>query len=512
MPDHVPLSAPESSGVPQFRSFGHAVLNAVVSIAVLSACVYGFYALGERQPPERRKVTKAGAASVAVEAVQNHSGPLIVKTNGVVVPFRDVKLAAEVSGRVIRQSANLRTGRRVTAGETLLTIDPANFELDIRRLQRQQAQGKAELAALDVSVTNTAELLKLEHSKLKLAESERQRQESLQQRKVATDTDVEAARRAELEARGAVVEIENSQRQLAAQRLLLLERQQLTAVELERAELDLTRTVIKAPINGVVVQSMVEEETFLTAGSPFAVIEDTSAVEVRTSLTVDEMYWLWNDSSAGNMVQQLTDGVAADSLALPAIPATVTFELGQRQYQWQAVLERIDGTGIDQQTRTIPCLFRVDRPDQVARPGHSPDDYANDGPRSLMRGMFVSLEIAATAHRPLYEVSELALRPGQRIWLVRDDAIHIVPVDVVSFADDRVVIDAAGLNSDDRVVVSPVQNIREGLPVAPVPQGGKEPIDPPPSKAAERAEPKPGTAPVTSDGQRSEPEASQVSA
>ena len=55
------------------------------------------------------------------------------------------------------------------------------------------------------------------------------------------------------------------------------EGQTLTETMLERAQLDLGRTRISAPVSGVVVEEMVEAESFVSKGSPLVTIEDTSA-------------------------------------------------------------------------------------------------------------------------------------------------------------------------------------------------------------------------------------------
>lgn len=247
---------------------------------------------------------------------------------------------------------------------------------------------------------------------------------------------------------------------MVAGRELIIQKQAATKVALERAHLDLDRTTVTSPIDGRVVTSSVEEQSFVAAGTSFVTIEDTASVEVRSNLTVDQMYRVWN-SDMGTPADAVDTLVQDDRV--PPIPATVQYRLGTRTYQWQATLERIDGAGIDAATRTYPCLFRVDAPERVSR---LIETDRNDGPKRLMRGMFVSVQLKTESNRPLVQCSEMAIRPGNRVWLNRDGKLHIVPVEIVGREGDRVIIDAEGLWSDANpaaVVVSPVSNPSEGM-------------------------------------------------
>ncbi|WP_146455104.1 efflux RND transporter periplasmic adaptor subunit [Rubripirellula tenax] len=459
-------------------------MNLIVSAAILGGCFFGYSLLGERKRPTRGKPPKPDGTVVTTAMLLPHQGPVTLSANGVVVPLREIRLATEVAGRVVFQSENLRPGRTVAADEVLVRLDPTEYELEVRRLVTQQAQEAAELAATDVSIENTKQLLSLAKEQLKLAADERARVDSLVQRQAASMSEVDVTKRSELTAKSSLVELENRQRELVAGRELIVQKRAATEVALARAQLDLDRTVIKSPIRGRVVASMVEVESFVGAGASFVTIEDISVVEVRSNLTVDQMFRVWNSIAARpthpistHPIDEDVDLIADDQV--PPVPATIAYRLGLRTYQWQAVLERIDGVGIDAATRTYPCLFRVDAPEQVTRPLNS---ASNDGPNRLMRGMFVSVMLKAESRRPLASCPEMAIRPGNRIWINRDGKLHIVPIEVVAREGDRVIIDAEGFLLDDTaaaVVISPVSNPSEGMKLL---SSGK-----PPSKVADES-------------------------
>ena len=60
-----------------------------------------------------------------------------------------------------------------------------------------------------------------------------------------------------------------------------------------------TYAQITAPIDGVIVLEEVEEDSYVNKGTLLVAIEDTSAVEVKCSLRMDELYWLWCQAFSG---------------------------------------------------------------------------------------------------------------------------------------------------------------------------------------------------------------------
>lgn len=257
-------------------------------------------------------------------------------------------------------------------------------------------------------------------------------------------------RRAVLTAAAAVVQLVNQQRDLQAQRETLAEQQLLTSIAIERAQLDLARTKIVAPISGRVVSLGAEENSYVQAGTSFVTIEDTSSVEVRVNLTANQMKWVW--ASTDNDVSQVS--------------AQVIHQSDSRRYAWDAAFERIDGVGIDTATRTYPCLFRVQQP---VRSSH------DDGPSELRRGMFVTVGMSLRPRRTLYNIPEAAIRPGNRVWFEVAGKLAIESVEVVSRVDGNVIvaIEPAGpmdiaevdLTTIAAVIVSPISDPIVGMAV-----------------------------------------------
>lgn len=75
------------------------------------------------------------ATPVRTAFVEKGDGHIEIDADGVVVPIREVTLAAEVPGRIMKKSANCRAGKFVKAGTVLFEIDNRDYQLDVARLE-----------------------------------------------------------------------------------------------------------------------------------------------------------------------------------------------------------------------------------------------------------------------------------------------------------------------------------------------------------------------------------------
>jgi len=183
---------------------------------------------------------------------------------------------------------------------------------------------------------------------------------------------------------------------------------------------------------------------------------------------MDEVARVWGSVSSQTTAQPLQSrGGAYD---LPDVPAKVVFELGDRQFQWEGVLSRQEGGGLDARTRTLPCRVLVPDPGSVTaldRYGQPLPQLPLGSPTSLLRGMFVQVEVLVEAPRKMLAVPIDAVRPSGDIWLLRNEELVIVRPTRMHATDDAVLYSAedAGLLPGDRVIVSQLANPYDGMAV-----------------------------------------------
>ena len=428
-------------------------------LIVVALGIGGFVAMGSRRstkPPVRERPP---IPLVEVVAAELHDRGLDFDVDGVAVPYRELLLTAKVAGTIDVKDDECKAGRFVKKGTLLLEIDPRDYRLEVERLKRQLKEAEGNIREVDVELANNKQLALLASDELELRRKELDRIIRLFNRNVGTDSEVDTAKRNELAARNSRLTLTNQERLLSAKRDRLEDAKALVQTQLEKAELDLERTRIVAPTDGVIVMDHVESGTYVQPGTTLVTLEDTRAVEVRCNLRMEELDWLWRQQDALNVRTDM-DPVQVD-YKFPETDVTVIYELGGRRFTWKGKLSRYDGVGLDQRTRTVPCRVFVENPGAVRLEGSdglTSESPTVAGPPALVRGMFVTVQIHAHPQAMLLRLPERAIRPGNEIWLVRKGKLDRGHVHVARVTPEGVLIDAArsDLSPGEQVVVTPL--------------------------------------------------------
>lgn len=452
------------------------ILGWIAPFAILAAAAGVFYLLGSQPPPTRNEGDADAAMPVRTAVVTEASGQIEIDLDGVVVPLKEVSLAAEVAGRVRLKTDACEAGSFVTKDTLLLEIDPRDYELDVERLLREVAQAGIYIEEVQEELLQNDESIGLAQRQVAISQREVTRLETLKANRVVTESEHDRALRDELTAINTLTQLKGQQRVLEKRKNRLAEGRLLAETQLERVRIDLARTRIVAPFDGVIVNDPVEQDSYVSKGTPLVTIEDTSAAEIRTSLRMDEVARVWGSGSASGDAapRPARRGGAYD---LPDVPARVVFELGSRQFQWEGTLSRQEGGGLDARTRTLPCRVLVPDPAGVTaldRYGQPLGQLPPGSPTSLLRGMFVQVEVQVEASRKLVAVPIDAVRPSGDIWLIRNNELVIVRPPRVHATGDSVLYAAedSGIVPGDRVVVSQLANPYEGMAIEETPLPG----------------------------------------
>ena len=453
------------------------IIGWIAPVAILGAAIAAFLFLGAQPPPARVEVEAPSAIPVRTAAVVAQEGGVDIEADGVVVPLREVTLAAEVGGRVLEKSPSCKAGQYVTKGTVLFRIDPRDYEFDVARLERELQQAVLSIDEIDEELSQNAESIELSKQQVAIASREADRLDTLAQGRIVTESAADQAVRDRLTTSNALSNLQGQRRVLQKRRNRFVEAEALASTMLERAKLDLERTSVVAPVDGVVVDDMVEQESYVSKGTTLVVIEDTSAAEVKSSLRMDEVARIWGSQSAA---------VAASPGAheIPETSASVVYRLGDRTYQWSGTLSRQEGRGLDEKTRTLPCRVLVPEPTAlraVDAYGAFMPKLPPEAPRSLLRGMFVQVRVHVDSVQDLVSIPEDAQRPTGEVWVVREGRLVVLHPRPIHVSSGRVYFDSAssGLVAGDRAVTSQLANPRDGMAVsdgdAPVASGPLRP-------------------------------------
>ncbi len=474
----------------------HLLVRSAMPLLILAAGVAVMLAMGSRKQETREPENQRQVPQLETIAVQSFAGDLTLETDGVVAPLRDIEVAAEVMGRVHFKSDVCRAGHFVPRGTPLLEIDPRDYELAVLQSQKQQEQAEAELAEIDVDLSNIESLIVLAERDRELQQNELDR--VLRISRSISESEADRARRAVLVADNTLQTLKNQLRANRVRRNRLQIAAQLAHAALQKAQLDLERTKIAAPVDGVIVRDSAEEGSFVQRGTALFTIQDTSSVEVQVSLEMNDLYWLWRQRPAADSppaastmaastmaastmaASTMADDGAAAAYRVPRTAATVIYQFAGREdlrFSWQGTLTRFEGSGLDERTRTAPCRVVVARPREATPVGSSANQPAGSAPPALVRGMFVSVLLHVRLDTPLVRIPDETVQPGKRVWRVRDGRLtQLGPLALVQRLEERAAdgqlhrywvtpAQESNLSPSDQLVLSPPEGLADGAQV-----------------------------------------------
>jgi multidrug efflux pump subunit AcrA (membrane-fusion protein) len=400
------------------------LLGILIPLSLIGIGIGAFFAMGQKKArpaaaeglDTASKLQKLPIVAIGKVVSTETLKSLDLNISGSVVPFRQINLAVEIAGRVRMKSENCQIGKFVKRGEVLFELDPTDFELDVERLEAMQQSELAQQGELDQDIANAKKSLQLADEELAIMDKDLKRLSSLA-KGLASEAELDQARRQRVISANQRQNIQNQLQTFETRRARLKTNERLAAAQLQQAKVNLERTKIVAPIDGVIVTESVQTDSFVQRGATLCVIEDTQHVEVSCSLRSDQLLLILQQSQAS----------AASNYELPHTPVTVVYQVSGREeikYEWRGELSRYEGIGLDPQSRTSPVRVRVDNPQEVYQNGARVYDKSGGGLPALVRGMFVECKIHTTPPKNTVLVPKLALKPGNQIWrFVQDDSL-----------------------------------------------------------------------------------------
>jgi RND family efflux transporter MFP subunit len=209
--------------------------------------------------------------------------------------------------------------------------------------------------------------------------------------------------------------------------------------ELTKAELQLERTRIKAPFDGRVAEKEVDIGQYVTTGQKLAVLYATKAAEIVVPLPTEDLAWFH--------VPGFTNGNGRGADAL------VQVRIAGETRQWPGRIVRSEGK-LDQRTRMVNVVVRVE------------DPYATRPPLAV--GLFAKVTIQGRTLEQAALIPRAALRDDDQVWVVDPKGrLTFRTVVVARLGFDGAIIHS-GLEPGERIVVSTLKGVSDGMRVRPV--------------------------------------------
>ena len=356
---------------------------------------------------------------------------------------REVNLSFRVSGPLVVFPA--KVGDEVKRGDLLARIDPRDFEVNLRNVQGQLAGARANLAAMRRARPEQIGRLKAQvqeaEAVLKRAESEYQRELRIFKQypgatsQTAIDRKLEQKERAEADLRRVREELRIGEAGARAEDIAA-KKAEITSLQasVTSAKDQLTYTYLKAPFDGVVVETYVDNFETVLPKQPILRVLDPSSIEFTINVPESLI-------GLAPYVEQIN--VKFDALPGIEVPAKIK-EIGKEA---------------SQATRTYPVTLAMGQPaDGEILPGMAGE--ASIVSRPPEKSKLVGIEIPATA---VFSGDD---PPKSYVWIV-DEATKTLSrreVQIGQLARFGVLI-KSGLKPGEWIVIKGVHSVDEGQQV-----------------------------------------------
>lgn len=406
-----------------------------VAVVLLISAALAVALVWLRPRAEKQERTEEGRL---VEVVETHAQrlPVMVDAYGTVAPRESLQLVAEVRGQVVSMHPSFKEGAFVPAGDVLVTIDPRDYELAVRRARVGIRQAQADLDRLEQDIRNLKASLALACADVELTLAEVNRLKKLAGKDMASQSVLDKADRQHLTSRERVQALENQLALTGPNRIRLRSQLEMAKVALAQAELELTRCRIDAPFDAWVLHKTVETGQHLNAGQPVGSIYRAGAFEIEVKVPPADIAWFAD---------------ADDTGAHP--PVNILYAETTPTRQWTGRVARIKAA-LDAATRTLPVVVEVDDPTAL-----QPGSLAAG---RLKPGMFVTVSIQGREVDNVHRLPRHLVRDGDTVYLARNDRLAIQPVTILRRFKDSVLV-SDGLSDGDLVITSPISGAVGGM-------------------------------------------------
>ena len=374
------------------------LLKILLPVVFFAAAAFAAKTVRENAPEPRKRPPSEQVRAVEAITVSTGTFEISLSSRGTIRAANENSVVPEITGKVVSVSPNFVAGGEFKAGDVLVEFDSKDFEIALTQAEANVAQASATL------------------------QEERARSKQAQ-------ADWKALGRS-----GSPSALTARLPQVAAARAVLASAQ----AQVQRAELDLSRTLLVAPYDGSVLTASVTNGEFVNRGTALGRIFESEQLEIRLPLATGELdrldlkkYQNAAGTEANVMLRANTEQSESDS--------------------WSAALVRSEG--IDAQTQQAFVVARV-------------LDESNSSGNVLRVGQYVVADIVAAQIENVYVIPRSALREGREVILVdSNDALQPTDVEVLWTDQTQAAISADSLPEAPVIVTTVLGSVVAGTPV-----------------------------------------------
>ena len=376
------------------------ILKGVLPLALLGVAALAAITMIRNRPEAEIQPPQIAPPGVRVHAVELEDVDLSVISEGTVQPRTESELVPEISGRVISISPSFAEGGFFEEGDTLLEIDPFDYQQAVIAARSQLAQ-----------------------SRLRLAQEEAEAEIAQREWDEIGEGDPRALTLRE-------PQLEDARAGVAA-----------AEANLVRAERDLDRAEVRAPYAGRVRRKNVDVGQFVTIGNSVGTIYSVDVAEIRLPLPDAELAYLDLPLSYRGSETRLG----------PRVTVRTTF--AGATHAWDGRIVRTESE-IDPVSRMVHVVAEVMDP-------YSSGPDPNRPPLAV--GMYVDAEIEGRRFGRLAVIPRAALRGRDQVMLVDEESrLRFRTIDILRLTTASIYV-RDGLQTGERVAISTVDSPTDGM-------------------------------------------------
>ena len=231
---------------------------------------------------------RAGADAVQYRSAKIERGPLLatVSASGAVNPVTQVSVGTQVSGQI--KDLYVDFNSEVKAGQLIAVIDPETFEYRVRSAQADVDAARA--TVLTAQANSAASRASVSRAQVDLIEAQRDldRKQSLVEKQFIAQSEADKARalvNTSIEAlKSAQAQLGVTDAQIKSAQANVAQRESALA----QSRIDLARTRITSPVNGIVIKRAIEKgqtvAASLQAPELFVIAQNLQEMQVEASI------------------------------------------------------------------------------------------------------------------------------------------------------------------------------------------------------------------------------------
>ena len=376
-----------------------------VAGGVVFGGISGFKYLGKNREIVESVEIERPVTLVETSPLIPFEGPLPIRGEGFIKPFRIANLASQVSGQIIGLHPAITEQGLFKEGEVLVRLDSS-----------------AELATLTQTVAN----IEGTQARLDLNAILLERTESLRSSGTTSQAALDQVRSQKAE--------------------LLASLNSLLAVQ-KSAEVALRRTTVTAPFDGTVLNKTVEIGTVVNGGQKIAEIFTQDRMEIDVPV---------RDADAA-LIPGLFKGT------FPAAIVEVIFA-GQT-FKWDAHVSRV-APDLDARTRTLTLTVELDQ--MIDLDGTNSTVLASGAPPALINS-FSKVVIKGMQPKNTYPIPSTALRGGSHLWLFNKaenadgGVLQLISAQLVHVDGETSYVSVVDLDKDARLILTALSTPQDGM-------------------------------------------------